>query len=80
MSYPGIVQDFQHTFGVLRALPCDVFLGAHGGYFHMVTKLKRYPKDGPRVFIDTVGYENFVAEAQKTFEQALTKQQAAATH
>ncbi|MGD1025136.1 MAG: subclass B3 metallo-beta-lactamase [Candidatus Sulfotelmatobacter sp.] len=31
VSYPGIVQDFQHTFSVLRALPCDVFLGAHGG-------------------------------------------------
>jgi metallo-beta-lactamase class B len=78
LSYPGIVQDFQHTFAVLRALPCDVFLGAHGGYFDMLTKLGRYPHDGPRVFIDPVGYEHFVAYAQKTFEQALTKQEAAA--
>ena len=77
-SYPGIVQDFQHTFAVLRALPCDVFLGAHGGYFDMLTKLERYPQNGPRVFIDPVGYEHFVADAQKTFEQALTKQEAAA--
>ncbi len=78
LSYPGIVQDFQHTFAVLQALPCDVFLGAHGGYFDMLTKLKRYPQDGPRVFIDPVGYEHFVGDAQKTFEQALTKQEAAA--
>jgi metallo-beta-lactamase class B len=77
VSYPGIVQDFQHTFEVLRALPCDVFLGAHGGYFDMLTKLKRYPQDGPRVFIDPAGYKDFVADAQKTFEQALTKQQGA---
>jgi metallo-beta-lactamase class B len=77
-SYPGIAQDFQHTFVVLRALPCDVFLGAHGRYFDMLTKLKRYPKDGPRVFIDPAGYKDFVADAQQTFEQALTKQQAAA--
>ena len=78
VSYPGIVQDFQHTFAKLRALPCDVFLGAHGGYFDMLTKLEHYPQDGPRVFIDPAGYRNFVADAQKTFEQALTKQQAAA--
>ena len=80
VSYPGIVQDFQHTFTVLRTLPCDVFLGAHGGYFDMLTKLERYRQDGPRVFIDPAGYKDFVADAQKTFEQALTKQRVAAAH
>jgi len=80
VSYPGIVQDFQHTFSVLRALPCDVFLGAHGGYFDMLTKLKRYPQDGPHVFIDPEGYREFVANAQETFEKALSKQEAAAAH
>jgi metallo-beta-lactamase class B len=76
VSYPGIVEDFQHTFAVLRALPCDVFLGAHGGYFEMLTKLKHYPQDGPRVFLDPAGYRDFVVDAQKSFEQALRKQQA----
>ncbi|MDQ2832250.1 MAG: subclass B3 metallo-beta-lactamase [Acidobacteriota bacterium] len=80
VSYPGIAQDFEHTFSVLRGLPCDVFLGAHGGYFDMLTKLKRYPQDGPRVFIDPVGYREYVAEAQETFEKALSKQEAAAAH
>jgi metallo-beta-lactamase class B len=78
VSYPGIAQDFQHTFAVLRALPCDVFLGAHGSYFNMLTKLERFPQDGPRVFIDPVGYQRFVAHAQKVFDQALTKQKAVA--
>jgi len=77
VSYPAIVQDFQHTFAVLRALPCDVFLGAHGGYFDMLAKLRHYPQDGPRVFIDPAGYREFVADAQETFEKALSKQQAA---
>lgn len=79
VSYPGIAQDFQHTFAVLRALPCDVFLGAHGGYFDMLAKLKRYPLDGPRVFIDPAGFKDFVADSQETFEKALSKQQAIAT-
>jgi hypothetical protein len=65
VSYPGIVQDFQHTFSVLRALPCDVFLGAHGGYFDMLSKLKRYPLDGPGAFIDPAGYKDFVADSQE---------------
>lgn len=76
VSYPGIVQDFQHTFAVLQALRCDVFLGAHGSYFGMLRKLQRYPQDGPRVFIDPDGYQHFVAAAQGTFEQELSKQQA----
>ena len=80
VSYPSIVQDFQHAFSDLRALPCDVFLGAHGGYFDMLTKLKRYQQEGARVFIDPVGYREFVADAEKTFRDALSKQEAAAIH
>jgi metallo-beta-lactamase class B len=80
VSYPGIAQDFQHTFVELRALPCDVFLGAHGGYFDMPAKLKRYPQAGPSVFVDPAGYKEFVADAQEAFRKAFSKQQAAATH
>ena len=40
-SYPGIAADFQRTFDVLKTLPCDVFLGAHGDYFDMLEKLHR---------------------------------------
>lgn len=73
-SYPGIAQDFEHTFAQLRALPCDVFLGAHGDYFNMAAKLQHYPQDGPRVFIDHAGYLAFIAQAQHNFEQELTRQ------
>ena len=76
VSYPGITQDFQHTFAVLRSLPCDVFLGAHGEYFDMLAKLQKYARVGPAVFIDPVGYRDYVAQAQHAFEQALGKQQA----
>jgi metallo-beta-lactamase class B len=76
VSYLGIVQDFRNTFALLHALPCDVFLGAHGGYFDMLAKLRQYPKEGPHVFIDHTGYENFVTHAQRTFEQAVREQRA----
>jgi len=78
-SYPGIAQDFEHTFATLHALPCDVFLGAHGGYFDMLAKLQRYLQQGARVFIDPAGYQKFVTEAQDDFEAALARQRAQST-
>ena len=75
-SYPGIAEDFQHTFALLHSLPCDVFLGAHGSYFSLLTKLPRYSQEGPRIFIDPAGYQRFITDAQQEFEQALKKQQA----
>ena len=79
-SYPGIAADFAHTFATLRALPCDIFLGAHGGYFNMLAKLSRLPKEGPSVFIDPHGYSQAIDDAQKFFEADLARQQAAAAH
>jgi metallo-beta-lactamase class B len=79
-SYPNIAQDFQHTFALLQATPCDVFLGAHGGYFDMLTKLKSYKQEGAHVFVDPKGYKDFVADAQETFEKELRKQQRTAAH
>jgi metallo-beta-lactamase class B len=75
-SYPGIAADFQRTFATLKALPCDVFLGAHGGYFDMLAKLDRI-KAGAKgnVWIDPQGYQAAVAEHEHAFETELSKQQ-----
>ena len=51
-SYPGIAQDFAHTFTELEALPCDIFLSSHGEYFDLLPKLARMPTEGPSVWID----------------------------
>ena len=40
-DYPEIADDFARTFQILKSLPCDVFLGAHGGYYGMVEKYER---------------------------------------
>ncbi len=77
-SYPAIAQDFARTFRVLHSLACDVFLGAHGSYFDLKSKLARLPEEGPRVFLDAVGYKEFVEKGQAAFEAALKKQQKAA--
>lgn len=73
-SYPGILADFEHGFAVERGLPCDIFLGAHGGYFDMEEKLARLPKEGPSVWIDPQGYRQAIAEAEKSIQAMVAAQ------
>jgi metallo-beta-lactamase class B len=75
-SYPGIAEDYRKTFAVLRKLPCDIFLGAHGAYFNMLDKLQKAQKSGESVWIDPQGYQAAVAEREQAFEQELHRQQA----
>jgi metallo-beta-lactamase class B len=78
-SYPGIAADFQRTFVILKALPCDVFLGAHGAYFGMLAKLQKVQAGaGESVWIDPEGYRAAVAERQQAFEAELKRQQGGA--
>lgn len=77
-SYPGIAADYRRTFAVLKSLPCDVFLGAHGGYFDMLGKLARiHSGAGQSVWIDPEGYQKAVAARQQDFEAELKRQQSA---
>ncbi len=75
-SYPGIAADYQRTFALLKNLPCDVFLGAHGAYFGMLDKLKRVQSgEGGNVWVDPAGYQTVLAERKGAFEAELKRQQ-----
>ena len=77
-SYPGIADDFRHTYATLRALPVDVFLGAHGVYFHMLDKLPQARTKGPQVWIDRAAYTAAIDDAERILTTQLAEQQAAA--
>jgi metallo-beta-lactamase class B len=76
--YPRIASDYERMFRVLKSLPCDVFLGAHGNYYGMEAKFAQMKEGGPNPFIDPEGYKNYVAEREETFRAELAKQAAAA--
>ncbi len=76
--YPQMAADFERTFRVLKSLPCDVFLGAHGSYYDMEAKYARMKDNGANPFIDPEGYKSFVAEYEKIFRTELERQRAAA--
>ena len=78
-SYPGIAQDYAHTFEVLKGLHCDVFLGAHGSYFGMLEKLdKAKAGAGEAAWMDRAGYKAAVEERQRAFEAEWRRQREAA--
>jgi metallo-beta-lactamase class B len=75
--YPQIASDFKKTFSVLRSLPCDVFLGAHGSYYDMESKYA-HMIGSANPFIDAKGYQAFVHEREQAFRAELAHQEAAA--
>jgi metallo-beta-lactamase class B len=74
-AYPQIAEDYQRMFRVLKSLPCDIFLGAHGAYFDLEAKYARLKPGAPNPFVDREGYKNFVAEKDQEFRAELGKQQ-----
>jgi metallo-beta-lactamase class B len=76
-AYPNIAVDYELTFRVLNALPCDIFLGAHGSYYDMEAKFARLEQGGTNPFVDPDGYKRYVAERENAFRVELKKQSAA---
>jgi metallo-beta-lactamase class B len=76
--YPQIASEYERMFRVLKSLPCDVFLGAHGNYYGMEAKFAKVGKTDANPFIDPDGYRKYVEERERTFRAELAKQTAAA--
>jgi metallo-beta-lactamase class B len=77
-NYPQIAEDYERMWGVLKSLPCDIFLGAHGGYFGLEEKYPLLKAGGTNPFIDPGGYKKFVAQKEQEFRTELAKQTGAA--
>ncbi len=76
-AYPTIASDYERMFTVLKSLPADIFLGAHGSYFDMEAKYARMKPGAPNPFVDPDGYKKFVTQKEREFRNELAKQKAA---
>jgi metallo-beta-lactamase class B len=72
-AYPHIAEDYERMWRILKSLPCDIFLGAHGSYFGLEEKYPRM-KEGTNPFVDPEGYKNFITQKEKDFRTELAKQ------
>ena len=78
-TYPGIKEDYEKTFRVLRSLPCDVFLASHGSFYSLVDKrsvASKNPAQNP--FIDPWGYQAYILRAEAVFQKELQNEQSPA--
>jgi metallo-beta-lactamase class B len=75
-KYPNIAQDYEKTFQVLKSLPAEVFLGAHGDYYGMDAKYAKLTAGGPNPFIDPDGYKAYIANREAAFRKKLAEQEA----
>lgn len=76
-AYPQIAEDYERMWRVLKSLPCDIFLGAHGGYFGLEGKYALMKNGGSNPFVDPEGYKKFIAEKEREFRDELARQKLA---
>ncbi len=74
---PAIADEFNRSFKLVHALPCDVQLGDHGAQYNMQAKYAKLKNGGPNPFIDptTCKLEADISEAM--FHAILAEQQKA---
>ena len=74
---PELIDQFNRSFKVVRAMPCDVPLGDHPAQYRMLEKYPMMRSGGPNPFIDAANcnLETDIMEAM--FRAALDEQQQA---
>jgi metallo-beta-lactamase class B len=75
-DYPSIADDYARSFKVLRTLPVDVFLGAHGSFYGLQAKYLKLQQGGMNPFIDPEGFKAYLDEKEKAFTTELAAQKA----
>ena len=77
-AYPEIAEDYERMWRVLKSLPCDIFLGAHGSYFGLEEKCALMKEGSPNPFVDPSGYKKYIAQKEQDFRTELARQKLAA--
>lgn len=74
-TYPQIAEDYERMWRVLKSLPCDIFLGAHGDYFGLTDKYPLLKQGSGNPFVDPDGYKKYVVQKEREFRTELAKQE-----
>ena len=69
--YPQIASDYERMFRVLKSLPCDVFLGAHGDYYGMEAKYARMKEGGAESVHRSRGLQELYCRARANVSRGI---------
>ena len=70
-NYPEIAADFARSITTFKALPVDVFLGAHSWFFDLAGKYKRLGS-ASNPYIDPAGYKAWVGNMEQNYKALVT--------
>ncbi len=86
-KYPGIAGDYARSFALMKTLPCDVFLGTHGSFFHFAEKASRLAAARAKVaagggetlnpFVDPAGCRDYLAQMESAYVAQLQRERRA---
>jgi metallo-beta-lactamase class B len=74
-SYPGIAEDYRHTFSVLESLHPDIYFTYHAEAFDPAGKRAHATTEGVQSWVDPQGYQKYVAAAKARFEEEIAQEQ-----
>lgn len=74
-AYPTIAADYENSIKLLKSLPADIFLGAHASMFDLKKKYAALNTSAVNTFIDPIGYQQYIAQAENAFYAELKKQE-----
>lgn len=75
-KYPNAVADFEHSFAVVAALPCDIPLAPHPEMVDFWARVAKREQGDANALIDPAGCRDYAKDARENFEAQLAKQRA----
>lgn len=73
-TYPGQTADYEKSFATWKALPCEVFIASHGGFYGLRAKKQALDAGKLDAFVDPEGCKAFFARQEAAFRAELKKQ------
>jgi metallo-beta-lactamase class B len=75
---PGIVEDFERSFGAVATLPCDIPIAPHPGMVDFWARVARRERGDANALVAPAGCRAYAKAAHGSFAAELAKQRAEA--
>lgn len=73
-DYPRIALDYEQTYATLHALPCDLFLGAHGRWFDLPGRRAEIAAGNANAFVAPEECRAYLNDSQRAFAEEMARQ------
>jgi metallo-beta-lactamase class B len=75
-THPSIVDSFRESIRTVAALPCDILLSPHAGFFAMSSKLQQRREGRADAFVNGDDCRSYASAAGERLEQRIVEERA----